>query len=100
MPAPSQRAVRPPPAGRPPQDPAGPWMAQQVEERVTAAARSRGPDPRRRACPGPVDLSWPVVQDDGGPTNSHPGDPVIKKLIIVLALVAIGGLVAKKVTSN
>lgn len=33
-------------------------------------------------------------------TSSHLGDPVIKKLIIVLALVAIGGLVAKKVTSS
>jgi len=33
-------------------------------------------------------------------TDSHLGDPVIKKLIIVLALVAIGGLVAKKVTSS
>jgi hypothetical protein len=32
---------------------------------------------------------------------SHPpGDPVIKKIVIVLALVAIGGLVAKKVTSS
>ena len=33
-------------------------------------------------------------------TNSHLGDPVIKKLIIVLAVVVIGGLVARKVTSS
>jgi hypothetical protein len=33
-------------------------------------------------------------------TNSHLGELVIKKLIIVLALVVIGGLVAKKVTSS
>ena len=33
-------------------------------------------------------------------TSSHLGDPVIKKLIIVLAVVVIGGLVAKKVTSS
>jgi hypothetical protein len=30
----------------------------------------------------------------------HPGDLVIKKLAIVLALVVVGGLVAKKVTSR
>ncbi len=40
------------------------------------------------------------MQDEVVVSDSHPGVPMVKKLIIVLALVAVGGLVAKKVTSS
>jgi len=41
-----------------------------------------------------------MVQDEVDVSDLHPGVPMVKKLIIVLAIAAIGGLVAKKVTSS